>query len=504
MNISPLHVVCLGAASYLVYRHLSSNREGSLPPGPRGLPIVGNAADMPTEKDWLTYTKWGQKWGGICSVTVLGQPIIIVNSVDVMEEFDRKGSIYSDRPRLEMGGELMGYCDTLVLLPYGNRFRTYRKHFARVIGGVAAIERIHPMLESRVRLFLRQILTTPDELLPHLRKLAGGIILQLTYGIDVKEEGNDPFVDLIEKANNNFSAATVPGAFVVDFFPSLRKLPEWLPGMGFMKTARLWLKNTLDMVEVPYAFTKEQMSAGKAPPSFVSTLLEHEDLLTPEEIRDIKYTASSLYGGGADTTVSVEYAFFLAMVLNPDVQKKAQDEIDSVIGSDRLPTLADRSNLPYVNAIVSEILRWNSVAPTGVPHRAAQDGVISGYFIPKDAVIMTNLWHMLHDPNTYPEPFAFRPERHIATDGKPVERDPRTICFGFGRRICPGMYLAEGSLFLTIASSLALFNISKAVENGVEITPVHENTTGTISFPKSFKCSIKPRSSKTLHLLADE
>lgn len=175
--------------------------------------------------------------------------------------------------------------------------------------------------------------------------------MQLAYGIDVREEGNDPFVDLIEKANSNFNASTLPGAFPVDFFPILKSLPEWLPGMGFMETARTWLKDTIAMVEVPYDYTKDQMvrvfhghfltvvftrpqAKGNAPPSFISTILENEEQMTPEEIRDLKYTASSMYGGtsgpsipiivvitllsgGADTTVSAEYAFFLAMVLNP-------------------------------------------------------------------------------------------------------------------------------------------------------------------------------------------
>jgi len=88
--------------------------------------------------------------------------------------------------------------------------------------------------------------------------MAGGIILGATYGYKVQEEG-DPLVALIEKANDNFSAATTPGAFLVDFFPSLLKLPEWLPGAGFKKTARLWKKETVAMTEVPYEFTLKQM-----------------------------------------------------------------------------------------------------------------------------------------------------------------------------------------------------------------------------------------------------
>ncbi|RDB29712.1 hypothetical protein Hypma_013789 [Hypsizygus marmoreus] len=493
----------LGAlALFILQRYLTSRGKSPLPPGPRGLPIIGNVADMPSQREWITFAEWGRKWGGICSVKVLGRSMIIVNSYEIMDELDKKGAIYSDRPRLEMGGELVGYCDTLVLLPYGPRFRTFRKHFSNFLGPLPMEDNAR-VVEHETYRFLKRQLAHPTDLMTNLRKLAGGVILKLTYSIEVQED-DDPFIDLIERANTNFNAATVPGAFVVDFFPSLRYLPEWLPGMGFLQTAREWAKATADMVEVPFAFTKKKMASGSAPPSFVANLMEEEDQLTPEQINDIKFAASSMYGGGADTTVSAEYAFFLAMVLYPDVQKKAQAEIDAVIGQDRLPTLTDRPHLPYVNAVVSEVLRWNSVAPTGVPHTAMEDGIINGYLIPKGSIIVANLWNMLHDPEVYPDPFAFNPDRHIARDGKPTQRDPRTVCFGYGRRVCPGMYLAETSLFAAISMSFTVFDVSKAVENGVEITPVHTNTSGIISYPEPFKCTIKPRSEKAVSLIAQD
>jgi len=135
-----------------------------------------------------------------------------------------------------------------------------------------------------------------------------------------------------------------------------------------------------------------------------------------------------------------------------------------------------------------------------------EDSIIRGYSVPKGSIIIVNLWNILHNADIYPEPFEFKPERHISTDDdKPAQRDPRTMCFGFGRRICPGLYLADASLFLTIASSLLFFDIKKVVgKDGVEITPVHEQTSGIISYPKPFKCSITPRSAKAALLITDE
>ncbi|KAJ2915834.1 hypothetical protein MD484_g4605, partial [Candolleomyces efflorescens] len=504
--LKSLTIVDIGLLSiglYILKSYLGQRNDAKkLPPGPPGMPVVGNVADMPKEKEWLTFAEWGRKFGGICSVSLMGRPMVILNTIEALEEFDKKSSIYSERPRLEMGGELVGYSDTLVLLRYGSRFRHYRKQFARYIGN-GVIQDRHALLQSLTRTFLQRVLKQPEELMSHLRKLTGGIILKITYGYDVRENA-DPLVDLIEGANENFNKATVPGAFVVDFFPSLRNLPAWCPGAGFLETAALWKKDTDAMVEVPLEYTKSQLAAGNAPPSFVSTSIEQQDEMSQQERDDMKFVAASMYGGGADTTVSAQYAFYLAMVLNPDVQKKVQAEIDTVVGNDRLPTHEDRPNMPYTNAVLTELLRWNSVAPSGVPHVAIEDGYIGGYFIPKDSMILANLWGILHDPTVYPDPFQFDPERFIATPGKEVQRDPRGACFGFGRRVCPGMYLAEASLWSTITMSLAVFNITNAIdENGATIIPVHENTSGTISYPKPYKCSIQPRSERALALITE-
>ncbi|KAJ3505129.1 hypothetical protein NMY22_g17693 [Coprinellus aureogranulatus] len=398
-GLNLLDVVALGVGAYLLKAYLSKRPDPSkpLPPGPKGLPVVGNVADMPKEKEWLAFSEWGRKFGAICSVSLLGRPMIILNSIDALEEFDKKSAIYSERPVLEMGGELVGYSDTLVLMRYGPRFRHYRKGFARYIGNGVVQDR-HPLLIEQTRTFLKYVLKNPDDLMSHLRKLTGGIILKIAYGYDVQWEGADPYIDLIEGANENFNVATKPGSFLVDVIPSLKNLPSWVPGTGFLELAKKWRKDTDSMVEVPYAFTKQQMASGNAVESFVSTSIEHQNELTPSERDDIKFVAASLYGGGADTTVSAQYAFFLAMVLYPDVQRKIKEEIEAVVGSDRLPNHDDRPNMPYTNAVISEVLRWNSVAPSGVPHVAIEDGYVGGYFIPKDSMILANLWLVSHSP----------------------------------------------------------------------------------------------------------
>lgn len=117
--------------------------------------------------------------GGILSVKLLGRPMIIINSADIMAELDKKGAIYSDRPVLEMGGELVGYSETLVLLRYGARFRTYRKYFSHYVGSPKPIQQLYPLIEDESRRFLKRTLAKPDDLMPHLRKYVCPYILKL-------------------------------------------------------------------------------------------------------------------------------------------------------------------------------------------------------------------------------------------------------------------------------------------------------------------------------------
>ncbi|KAH9916829.1 cytochrome P450, partial [Amylocystis lapponica] len=149
------------------------------------------------------------------------------------------------------------------------------------------------------------------------------------------------------------------------------------------------------------------------------------------------------------------------------------------------PTLDDRDRLPYVRALWVEVLRWNPVVPLGAPHRLMEDDIYEGYFLPKGSIVIANIWKFLHDPEQYadPPPLEFKPERFLPSNGKEAECDPREVIFGFGRRVCPGshcIYLADASVFLSCAMSLAVLNISKVVENGVVMDPATEYLTGII------------------------
>jgi len=193
------------------------------------------------------------------------------------------------------------------------------------------------------------------------------------------------------------------------------------------------------------------------------------------------------------------------MSLYPEAQHNAQAEIDEVIGNTRFPTFADRENLPYVNALCREVLRFHSVVPTGLPHMVMGDDIHAGFFIPKGSLVIANLWNMLHDPQTYEDPDTFNPSRFLSYSGHKAERDIYDFIFGFGRRICPGRVLADTSLFIMAAMALSVLDISKSVSaDGTTVEPVLKPLSGSVSQPTPFNCLIETRSSQALALLMEE
>ena len=164
------------------------------------------------------------------------------------------------------------------------------------------------------------------------------------------------------------------------------------------------------------------------------------------------------------------------MILFPEVQWKAQAEIDAVVGRDRLPTFADAPRLPYVCAIIKEILRLFPVAPFGMPHVAAEEDWYEGMYIPKGTMCIANIWHCNHDRAVFGEDAdEFKPERHLDNNGEILPGPFETyqaghVGFGFGRRICVGKDLALESLFINTVRILWATKLERARdENGNDV-----------------------------------
>ncbi|TFK32282.1 putative monooxygenase [Crucibulum laeve] len=495
MQELPLYVVVLG---FLVIWHKS----GSLPPGPRRLPIIGNVFQMPQTSPWLTFTKWAKTYGDIMHVDVVGKHMVVLNSAKVARELlDKRSLTYSDRPHFVMVGDLAGFSELLVFQSYGEEWRKQRKLIAQEFTQASA-PRYYSLQESQARILAWNILRDPSSLFSQVRLRIGINIIQVTYGYTVKG-AEDPFITGPLQSMQNFSEGTVPGSFLVDFIPALKYVPNWMPGAGFFQKAKAWRQVLWDASWAPYLWLKENQNQAISMPNLCASVISDAggELSREEETR-LVWAASTVMGGGLDSNMSTVLSFFLAMALYPEIQSKAQAEVDAVVGFERLPEINDKTSLPYVRSIVTEVMRWRPAMPLGIPHAANEDGLYNGLYIPKGSVMMANVWNMLHDPKIYSNPSDFNPDRYKNLDSE--MQKVFDVLFGFGRRACPGFHFAEGTIFAIVLTLLATCDIlpptneeARATLNNLPYTGV-----GIISFPENFEVRLKPRSSRA-SLLAD-
>ncbi|ELU39069.1 cytochrome P450 [Rhizoctonia solani AG-1 IA] len=398
-----------------------------LPPSLPSQWLIGHLRSMPPGSDHTYFAKLGKDLGSdIISFTIMGQTTVVLNSAAAANDLlEKRSSIYSDRPSIMFITDewLVDWRHAVSMCPYGPRHRTYRKMMNKFISKSAATA-YHLYQEAEVRAFLKRLLVSTERLEDDFRQVSGAIIMRATYGYRVRS-ADDHFVTLAATTNANLMRAGLQSNSIVNVIPMLKYLPPWFPGAQWKHDALEWRGQKDIMINETFNWTKRQVREGRADSSIVQTLLE-----------DIPESGMSV--GDAEDHIK-----HIAGTMFPE-------EIDRVIGTDRLPTMKDQDSLPYVNAIIQEIIRWQPVTPL--------------------------------DPDVYPNPESFNPDRFYQKATSPAPG------FGWGRRICPGQYIAEASLFIAVASMLAAFTIKKARdENGREITP-------TTKAKESSLCDIQPRS----------
>ncbi|KAK7058891.1 hypothetical protein VNI00_001515 [Paramarasmius palmivorus] len=450
-------LVSLLAFLGLFYTRARSSSRRPLPPGPPATWF--GKVELPKYQPWRTYTKWKDVYGDLIYIRVFGNPILVLNSAQAISDLlDKRSGNYSSRPvRFEleqfallgssltlfatrtMVVELIGWNWLFSTMTYGSMWKRHRnlflKHFPMNVEGTT---KYHPIQITETHTLLRNLLESPQKFSFHVRRNAAAIILSVVYGIKVDEsvdEQGDNYVSLANRAMESLSRAGIFGTYMVDYIPTLKHVPTWFPGASFKRQARRWRHFSQEMVNRPFDLVLRKMKAGTMSACLVAE--ELEELFSGKEGENpqiIKNVAATSYAAGADTVVSALSSLFLALILHPDVQKKAQSELDRVLG-DRLPDFNDRQQLPYIACICHEILRWNPVTPLGVAHYVSEEDEYCGYRIPKGTTVLPNTWAVLHDPALYPDPLSFNPDRYMNTKENDKDINPLPeAAFGYGRR----------------------------------------------------------------------
>ncbi|EGO24806.1 hypothetical protein SERLADRAFT_361704 [Serpula lacrymans var. lacrymans S7.9] len=479
-----------------IWKGLSGGPKAPLPPGPRLLPVVGSLFDIDVSEPWLAYTRWAKKYGDIVHFRVLGKDHIVINSETVARELlEKRSKSYSDRPSVATN-HLFGLDFNTALLPYSDRWKSHRKIYHQTFRPESVV--VYRAVQfQKAHILLLSLLESPDNFMMHLQTYGASIIMSIVYGYEITHR-NDPVVANIQKVIHLAAEGLTPErAALLGTFPFLRNIPAWFPGAAFKRNALVCQKLAPEVFDAPIEHAKKNMVDPSPSTTSAESLVSQILAQAPDQktLQAMKDCAASSF---LESTLSI---FVLAMVLHPDVQERAQMEIDTVIGEGRLPDSNDRPSLPYVEALFRELFRWHTAVPLSVPTVAAHEDVFNGYLIPKGAIITTNQWAMAYDEDRYPDPYRFHPERHLTEDGK-LATDSGAPAFGFGRRICPGRYIGDASVWIALASMLALFRFEKAVDSEgqkVEIEPVF--VTGVARHLLAFPCSIKSRSAEREELV---
>ncbi|KAF9443654.1 cytochrome P450 [Macrolepiota fuliginosa MF-IS2] len=478
-----------------------------LPPSPPSDPILGHLRYIPPKNPELQYTAWSKIYGDVIYLRIFSRPIIVLNTAEAaIDLFEKRSWNYSDRPDFPIFN-LMGWGIGLGFLHYGKGFQMQRRLFKEYFSQTK-VEEYKNLQTTQARRLALSIAQGKEDKNDILRVFGTSIIVRIAFGHDMYSENDSNYDEIIRDNGDAFTQCGPPGGTPVDLFPILQNFPSWFPGTFFANRAREFYPAIQRLHNYPLSQVRKQMLEGKAKPSFLSYHLERLQQDGKDESKpsyeDVKGAASAILGGGADTIWATLSVFILAMVLHLECQEQAQDELDALLLGSRLPELGDRDALPYVECIIQETYRWLTVAPLGIPHRALRDDVYKGMFIPKGTTVFANAWGISRDGAFYQDADSFNPSRYRPkAEGGNEEQFP-VFQFGFGRRVCPGRYLADGSFWIAATTILSLFKIERAKDvNGDEITPSTGLDTGLTSHPKPYKCNIRFRSEKARALLQE-
>ncbi|KAF9263808.1 cytochrome P450 [Marasmius fiardii PR-910] len=501
-------------------------REAGLPPGPPTTPLLGNLDIFPKEFAYLKLTQWARLWGGIYSLKLGPATAIVISDVAAIKELmDKRSQTTSDRPPNFIADSVAGG-KNMVLARYTDDWRALRRTAHAILTPQMSTKHL-PIQYAEATQLLYDIIQTPDSFYTHIRRYSNSVIMSVLFGKRCPRY-ETPETTAFFIAQHEWELLLEPGATPpLDLLPFLQKVPErWAKWKTDVKQCR---KHQRDLYFGLLDETKARMDKGEENGCYMEEVLKRQkEFAMDKEMMGwvdysnqcttslksflFRYLGGVLIEGGSDTTSSFLQSVVLLMIAFPQVLKKAQEELDRVVGPHRLPTLDDLPDLPYIRAIIQETHRFRPVAPLMIPHATITDEEYKGYLIPAGSTIFVNVWGVFHDPDLYEDPDTFNPDRYILTengnkpgvDGSDLRPN---LAFGCGRRICPGIHLAQNSINLNTMRLLWAFNFSRATDSNtgriIDVN-VHNYQKGILTAPCPFKACITPRSAETIEIIERE
>lgn len=399
-------------------------------------------------------------------------------------------------------------------MSYGPKWRAYRQLCHQILTA-KAVNSFIPYQTVEIARLLNDLATknTDDSAFyKDIHRMLFSTLMRAVYGRST-ESVNDEDLKYTEQSAKLLSKIQQPGYYIEDVIPPLANLPTWAQP-SYRQAVKdsewiLWVKMRM------WNRLKEQFTSSSAPPCYAKQMIESDFRQQGLKEEDLAWIAGGLVDAGSATSTATFHNLIIYLAAFPEVQETAAAEINRVIGDSRKPAMADIPQLPYVWACIKEVLRICPMPPWAIRHFTDADVVYKDMVIPKGTAIVCNTVALHYEPEKYPDPMAFRPERYInhtkfagdyAAMSDPQARDHFT--FGAGRRVCPGTRLAESNLALMLANVLWAFDIQPPLngEKGKATIDVSDDAFEPypLRHAKPFKVRFVPRSEQRLEMVLRE
>ncbi|PVG04930.1 cytochrome P450 [Serendipita vermifera] len=458
------------------------------PPGPPRQPFIGSFRSFPADHFYYRFSEWARLYGDIVYAPLPGSGHLILNSPDIAQE------LLGKRPNSTAGRgigylvrRLLGWDWMLAFVQPNSHHANQRKMFRRGIGP-QKINSHDELIESEVEKLMPVLQTFQGNPLPAVQHAVSQILIKLTYGEKIWAEMGEDLVRADIEAVDRLTKAIFT-FWYVDVFHFLRFIPDWFPGLPFKAMTRNARKLTQKVRYEPYKRGLELYKSGSLDDGLLHDLLE--EFGDQDDVRD---TTATIFSAASNMIPSALIAALHALFLHPMEVQKVFEEIQSVTHGQRLPNLSDRSSLPYTLAVLRECIRWRTYVPLGIPHVNDQDEIIRGYLIPKGTSIHLNFGQVWGDPE------AFRPERFLE-EGAAERPDPLSLAFGFGMRVCPGMYLADHMIISFMITIFSLFKVVPLEGKGVPDPKSVDYEDKMTRHPIGFECRFAVQDDKAEQLI---
>ncbi|MCJ1399408.1 hypothetical protein MMC11_002610 [Xylographa trunciseda] len=466
---------------------------------------------MPRSSLFLKCDLWAKEYGPLVGLKFGPTNAVLINDASLIHELlVKRGASFNARPPRYIAQEhvIPEGRHTYVLFirsDYSRRVRTISKEF--LIGD--GLFELAPMQKAAGTRLAYNLLQSGDEWMEYILQWGVSTPVAMLSGAPVQDFGESwihDYHDYLELFEELLDPATSPP---VDVFPVLR----WVPAMfaEWKRKAPIARRALLHAFGVMMTHAKQDRQ-GSFPSLIPKLLRQASDPSTPPEERisevDIKCLMGGMLDAAVDSSVVTFQTIILALISHPDAQCRAQAEIDAVFGSDQgLPDKIDLEKLPYLNACVTEALRWRPVSVINLPRETVVDEDILGYHIPKGTTVLLNHWTIQQDPDFYEAPERYDPERFLrdpfgAKDGVSQQGRKTLYTFGAGRRECPGKDFFFQNMRIALAQVLWAFDLVATEPLDIDVKTGF--TASVMLRPKPFKVKFVPRSMGTREALVEE